>query len=103
MASNTKRHSNNSSEAAKRTSTASFTTHQESGIRNDPNDWAAEVGNPHYIFDLLLSIISISVQTVDFVASLPKLKSYLRPPLGLSTERYLATQSTIQSAFGNVR
>ena len=39
---------------------------------NDPNDWAKEVGNPRYILDLLLSIISVSLQTVDIVNSLPK-------------------------------
>ena len=38
-----------------------ITTHKESGIRNDPNDWADEVGNPRYILDLLLSIINVSV------------------------------------------
>jgi len=48
------------------------TTHKESGIKNDPNDWAEEVGNPRYILDLLLSIINVSVQTVDIVNSLPK-------------------------------
>ena len=31
-------------------------THKESGIKNDPNNWAEEVGNPRYILDLLLSI-----------------------------------------------
>ena len=36
-----------------------ITTHKESGIRNDPNDWATEVGNPRYILDLLLSIINV--------------------------------------------
>lgn len=46
----------------------------DSGIINDPNDWADEVGNPRYILDLLLSIINVSVQTVDIVKSLPKLK-----------------------------
>lgn len=50
-----------------------ITTHKESGIRNDPNDWAAEVGKPRYILDLLLSIISVSTQTVDIVAGLPKI------------------------------
>jgi predicted helicase len=50
------------------------TVHKESGIKNDPNDWAAEVGNPRYILDLLLSIINVSVQTVDIVAELPKVK-----------------------------
>ena len=48
------------------------TTHKESGIKNDPNDWAKEVGNPRYILDLLLSIINVSVQTVDIVEGLPK-------------------------------
>lgn len=50
-----------------------ITTHKESGITNDPNDWAREQGNPRYILDLLLSIINVSVQTVDIVNSLPKL------------------------------
>lgn len=50
------------------------TTHKESGIKNDPNDWADEVGNPRYILDLLLSIINVSVQTVDLVNNLPKVK-----------------------------
>ena len=47
-------------------------THKESGIVNDPNDWAKEVGNPRYILDLLLSVINVSVQTVDIVNALPK-------------------------------
>ena len=45
-----------------------------SGIKNDPNDWAKEVGSPRYILDLLLSIINVSVQTVDLVNGLPKLE-----------------------------
>lgn len=51
-----------------------ITTHKDSGITNNPNDWANEVGNPRYILDLLLSIINVSVQTVVIVESLPKLK-----------------------------
>jgi len=50
------------------------TVDKVSGIKNDPNDWANEVGNPRYILNLLLSIINVSVQTVDIVESLPKLK-----------------------------
>ena len=50
-----------------------ITIHKESGIKNDPNDWADEVGNPRYILDLLLSIINVSVQTVDIVNALPRL------------------------------
>ncbi|MES2872098.1 MAG: type ISP restriction/modification enzyme [Bacteroidota bacterium] len=48
------------------------TTHKESGITNNPNDWATEVGNPRYILDLLLSVINVSVQTVEIVNNLPK-------------------------------
>jgi predicted helicase len=50
------------------------TTDNKSGITNDPNDWARELGNPRYILDLLLSIINLSVQTVDIVNGLPKLE-----------------------------
>lgn len=55
------------------------TTHKESGIVNDPNDWSEEVGNPKYILDLLLSIINVSVQTVDIVNSLPKIDFGIMP------------------------
>lgn len=51
-----------------------ITTHKESGIKNDPNDWAKEHNQPRYILDLLLSIINVSVQTVDIVNGLPKVK-----------------------------
>ena len=51
-----------------------ITTHKESGIKNDPNDWSREVEKPGYILDLLLSVINVSVQTVDIVAGLPKVK-----------------------------
>jgi predicted helicase len=50
------------------------TAHNESGIKNDPNDWVEEVGNPRYILDLLLSIINLSVKTVEIVEALPELK-----------------------------
>ena len=38
------------------------------------NDWAREHQKPRYILDLLLSVINVSVQTVDIVDNLPKLK-----------------------------
>jgi predicted helicase len=50
-----------------------ITKHKKSGIVNDPNDWANENGNPRYILDLILSVINVSVQTVDIVNNLPKL------------------------------
>lgn len=43
---------------------------KKSGIINDPNDWAKEVGNPRYILDLLLSVINVSAQTVEVVEGL---------------------------------
>jgi len=46
-------------------------TDKKSGIKNDPNDWAEEVGNPRYILDLLLSVINVSVQSVELVEGLP--------------------------------
>ena len=51
-----------------------ITTHKESGITNDPNDWAKEVSNPRYILDLLLSVINVSVKTVGIVEGLPELR-----------------------------
>ena len=50
------------------------TTHKESGIKNDPNDWAKEHENPQYILDLLLSVITVSVKTVEIVEGLPKVE-----------------------------
>lgn len=50
------------------------TINKDSGIKNDPNDWATEHNQPRYILDLLLSIINVSVQTVGIVSNLPKLK-----------------------------
>lgn len=46
-------------------------TDKKSGITDDPNDFSDD---PKYIFNLLLRIINISVQTVDLVNSLPKLE-----------------------------
>jgi predicted helicase len=50
-----------------------ITTHKASTIKNNPNDWAKEIGKPRYILDLLLSIINVSVKTVDIIEGLPKL------------------------------
>ena len=51
-----------------------ITSHKESGIVNDPNDWAREHNKPRYILDLLLSIIAISIRTVELVKGLPKVE-----------------------------
>lgn len=46
-------------------------TDKKSGITDNPNDFS---NDPKYIFNLLLRIINVSVQTVDLVNSLPKLE-----------------------------
>ena len=48
-----------------------LTVHKDCGNKHDPNDWAEEVGNPRYILDLLLSVINLSVKTVEVVEGLP--------------------------------
>jgi len=48
-----------------------ITTHKDSGIKNNPNDWAVEHNKPRYILDLLLSVIAVSVETVEIVEGLP--------------------------------
>lgn len=48
-------------------------TDKDSGITNDPNDWAKEHNDPKYILRLLLSIITVSVETMKIVQRLPKL------------------------------
>ena len=41
-----------------------------SGIVNDPNDWADEVGNPRYIVDLIGKVTRVAVETVRIVDGL---------------------------------
>lgn len=49
-------------------------TDKASGITNDPNDWAQEQEKPRYILDLLLSVITVSLETMKIVKGLPKLE-----------------------------
>jgi predicted helicase len=48
-------------------------TDKPSGLTNDPNAWGDEHGKPSYIIDLLKSIVTVSVETVRIVSSLPEL------------------------------
>ena len=50
-----------------------ITIDKKSGIKNDPNDWSREHDNPSYIFDLVCSIVNVSVKTMEIVHKLPKL------------------------------
>ncbi|MDR2366007.1 MAG: hypothetical protein LBD68_09200 [Zoogloeaceae bacterium] len=50
------------------------TTHKDSGIVNDANDWAAEtMGNPAYPLELFLRVITVSLETMKIVRALPSL------------------------------
>ena len=48
-------------------------TDKDSGIVNDPNDWADEIGDPQYILNLVKRIVTVSVETMRIVDSLPPL------------------------------
>ena len=51
-----------------------FKTDKDSGIVNDANAWAVEtMGNPRYPLELLLRVVTVSVETVKIVKGLPKL------------------------------
>ncbi|MDQ0212151.1 DEAD/DEAH box helicase [Arthrobacter bambusae] len=50
------------------------TTHKESQIVNDPNDYCREIGNPRYILDLVKRIVTVSVETNKIIANLPALE-----------------------------
>ncbi|GAB3940701.1 DEAD/DEAH box helicase [Corynebacterium tapiri] len=45
-------------------------TDKKSGIVNDPNDWADEVGNPRYIVDLIGKVTRVAVETVKIIDDL---------------------------------
>lgn len=46
---------------------------KKSGIRNDANQWGVEHGNPKYPLELLQSIITLSLKTLDIIDKLPKI------------------------------
>lgn len=50
------------------------TTHKDSRITNDPNDYSKEIGNPRYIIDLIKRIVTVSVETNRIVSALPLLE-----------------------------
>ena len=50
-------------------------TDKESGIVNDANDWATEtMGNPRYPLELFQRVITVSLETMKIVGSLPGLE-----------------------------
>jgi predicted helicase len=50
------------------------TTHKESGIVNDANDWAIDtMHNARYPLELFQRVITVSLETMKIVRTLPKL------------------------------
>ena len=51
------------------------TTDKDSGITNDANLWATEtMHNPKYPLELLLRVVTVSIETNRIVAALPELE-----------------------------
>ena len=48
-------------------------TDKASGLINDPNDWCSEHGDPDYILRLILSVLTVSLRTVEIIDALPKI------------------------------
>ncbi|MDR7281303.1 putative helicase [Pseudomonas corrugata] len=49
-------------------------THKDSGITNDANDWAIEtMENPRYPLELFLRVVTVSLETMKIVQALPPL------------------------------
>ena len=46
---------------------------KKSGIRNDANQWGIEHGNPKYPLELLQSIITLSLRTLDIIDKLSQI------------------------------
>ena len=53
---------------------ACVSTDAKSGIVNDFNDYAAEIGNPRYPLELVLKVITVSLETMKIVKGLPRLE-----------------------------
>ena len=53
---------------------ACVTTDKKSGITNDFNQYGIEQGNPRYPLSLFLRVITVSLETMKIVKSLPKLE-----------------------------
>ena len=52
----------------------SVSTHKDSGIVNDANDWAIDtIGNARYPLELFQRVITVSLETMKIVNSLPRL------------------------------
>jgi predicted helicase len=57
-----------------------ITRDKDSCIANDPNDWAREHGQPRYIVDLLKRIVTVILEAMKIVKSLPPLNERMATP-----------------------
>ena len=55
-----------------------ITTEPNSKIENNPNLWGQESGDKKYIFNLLLKLITLSLETLDIMDSLPNISDELK-------------------------
>jgi predicted helicase len=69
------------------------TRDKDSGILNDPNDWAREHKQPRYILDLVKRIVRVSVETMKIVKALPALNERVRYPKVGEPELMLAAET----------
>jgi predicted helicase len=71
-----------------------ITVDKDSGIRNDPNDWAREHNQPRYILDLLKRIVSVSLETMKIVNALPALNERVQGEHHASTSAPRSTPAS---------
>lgn len=51
-----------------------ITVDKDSGIINDFNKYGEEMGDPTYLYDLFLKVITVSLETMKIVKALPALE-----------------------------
>lgn len=44
---------------------------KKSGIVNDPNEYFREAGNPRYLTDLIMSLVTVTMRTIELTKALP--------------------------------
>lgn len=49
-----------------------ITQDKKSGIVNDPNYYFREVDNPRYLADLIRSLVTVTMRTIELTKALPE-------------------------------
>ena len=66
---------------------------KDSGIADDPNDWAREHKEPRYIIDLVKRVVRVSLETMKIVKGLPALNEVVPYPKAKEAPVLLAADS----------